>query len=410
MDSKILVNGPVNTVRLEGNVQGKKKVFYSMFDFHVNYGKCDDIHSVDVDTFLLEEFDKLSKTRPDMKLDLMVEIGQIRPYFNTLVEGNYLTRVGRLFSKVFDIDKEKNKTKDSTEIPNVRIHYTDVRDFMRTLYMTFELPHEMPLYPFNKEHLHDMYKKIQEMRQLRVETYYALYHTLSSYNPHISQSMFNLKHDVRGLEYLNKLNKTDIDKQNKKMLFKIRNKYENESVKKIMNNIIDTDIKSIQEKFINKLDQILDEISSDIDMIDRIGNHNNVLMPLSNGIYNYGYSLKSRIEFAIRYSKYISTIYDEQKVAAMFMDLYKLRRFLDKDYITNTISYAGAYHSNNYVRLLIKYFGFKITHYSYLNADSIESAHKIIKESGDLEDLDCILYPKIFTQCSDLTSFPELFT
>jgi hypothetical protein len=56
-----------------------------------------------------------------------------------------------------------------------------------------------------------------------------------------------------------------------------------------------------------------------------------------------------------------------------------MKKFLDKDYITNMISYTGARHSSNYVYILIKNFNFKITNYSYLNDGNIKNIEKMIK-------------------------------
>src|SRR5690606_31562117 len=94
---------------------------------------------------------------------------------------------------------------------------------------------------------------------------------------------------------------------------------------------------------------------------------------------------------------------------AYLMDLYMIRRILDKDYITNTITYTGAAHSLDYIRILVKYFGFKLTNYSYLGYDSIEEVDTHIKFSKYYSEPAKIFYPKIFSQCSDITSFSNLF-
>ena len=54
-------------------------------------------------------------------------------------------------------------------------------------------------------------------------------------------------------------------------------------------------------------------------------------------------------------------IFDEQFVEffGRFTDIFFLRRFLDKEYITNAIVYAGALHINTYIDILIKEFDFK---------------------------------------------------
>ncbi len=97
------------------------------------------------------------------------------------------------------------------------------------------------------------------------------------------------------------------------------------------------------------------------------------------------------------------------KIGLYMMDIYLIRRFLDKNYITNTVSYTGALHSVNYIRILVKYFDFKITHYSYLKDSDINNAHKIIKQSKVMDNLNELFYPPTFLQCSNLNNFPKLF-
>jgi hypothetical protein len=85
-----------------------------------------------------------------------------------------------------------------------------------------------------------------------------------------------------------------------------------------------------------------------------------------------------------------------------------LRRFLDKDYITNGIAYTGAAHSIAYIDMLSKLFGFKVTHFSYSKISDLNKLNsEIIKtEEYDLAD---IFFPEKITQCSDITNFPKNF-
>lgn len=82
---------------------------------------------------------------------------------------------------------------------------------------------------------------------------------------------------------------------------------------------------------------------------------------------------------------------------------------MDKDYITNAITYTGSYHSNVYIGILSRDFGFKITHVSYSKISDLGDLNKkIIKmDAGEMAEL---LYPPIKSQCSDLTKFPENFS
>ena len=90
------------------------------------------------------------------------------------------------------------------------------------------------------------------------------------------------------------------------------------------------------------------------------------------------------------------------------MDAYFLRRFLDKDSITNAVAYTGIYHSINYIFFLVKYSNFKITHCSYINGD-ISTISQKIKNSKNSIDIHNIFYPSKFIQCTNLSEFPDLF-
>ena len=78
-----------------------------------------------------------------------------------------------------------------------------------------------------------------------------------------------------------------------------------------------------------------------------------------------------------------------------FMDVYFLRRFLDKKYITNTVTYTGINHSINYIYALVKYFDFKITHASYMKYDIKEATKKIKNSDTTLTDVEAVDIRKI---------------
>jgi hypothetical protein len=98
-----------------------------------------------------------------------------------------------------------------------------------------------------------------------------------------------------------------------------------------------------------------------------------------------------------------------KEIGPFIMDLFLLRRFLDKEYITNTITYTGAGHSVNLIRLLVKYFDFNITNCSYIKNDDIPTTLNIINESKRKEELYDLFLSPVLLQCSDLGNFPELF-
>jgi purine-cytosine permease-like protein len=89
------------------------------------------------------------------------------------------------------------------------------------------------------------------------------------------------------------------------------------------------------------------------------------------------------------------------------MDIYFLRRFLDKDYITNVVAYTGMAHSVDYIYMLITYFDFRMTHCAYLNSN--KSINELVTTVDIPFDLQKYFIPKERIQCTDLSNFPENF-
>ena len=99
---------------------------------------------------------------------------------------------------------------------------------------------------------------------------------------------------------------------------------------------------------------------------------------------------------------------DIMYIYVLLVDLYFLRRFLDKDYITNGICYSGALHSSEYIHILIKYFNFKITHISHSDksANQLTQEIKKFKVIGETHKL---INPDNPVQCSNISKFPKNF-
>jgi hypothetical protein len=77
-------------------------------------------------------------------------------------------------------------------------------------------------------------------------------------------------------------------------------------------------------------------------------------------------------------------------------DLYFIKRFLDKDYITNSIIYTGNLHLYNITYILIKYFNYKYTHVFYKS-----------KELNNIKLLKTTNYEYLYVMNNILTSLNE---
>jgi hypothetical protein len=387
-------------------------------DFHASVyqqKKCSDIRAIDINTFLVEEFDKLNKSNPKMVFDFMFERGPLDTFHKTNAKRLYIGEVRDFFTKSFKLDIDTNKAQKSDLVPNVRFHYVDIRDFLMRTSFNLHYGQIRPILnniyhtrSYNPNQLNGLFHNIQMIQSEFTTLYVLLYKNRNLSNPIIDKSLYSAN-----INTMYSTSENDNYKLVKKSIYKLLVKYNHESIKKTITQIIDTELHEMFIDFFNYIDGILLFISTEIDLGSKFENHysSEILFQQSDRTYTYGIDRQEHYRKILKFGDIDGTLFDKfVGIGVYFMDLYKLRRILDKDYVTNTISYAGAFHSNNYIRLLVKYFGFKLTNYSYLKNNKIKETEKIIKSSNTLEDLNILFYPYVFTQCSDLSSFPKLFT
>src|SRR5579872_955388 len=140
--NKKFVNGPVNVARLEGKVNGIKKVIYLFMDIHLNITQqleCSNIHSQNINSYLLNNFMKLrdSGKTYDIFLEeyfstaLNKEVASGRRMYNVTKNqyiDKYIFQVLLMFKKMFNYSQEVNKVFKTPILDNVRIHYIDPRN------------------------------------------------------------------------------------------------------------------------------------------------------------------------------------------------------------------------------------------------------------------------------------------
>lgn len=182
----------------------------------------------------------------------------------------------------------------------------------------------------------------------------------------------------------------------------------------------------IQKKLVALLKNETDKIKHMLELIDKfvdkyLTTHKDMLLrydkkrdPIYSIKHNYRYtpyddnelvSINIRTElFDLAYQ-----IENIIHVNIMYMDIFFLRRFLDKDYIKNVVAYTGGLHSNNYIKILIQDFDFRITHVAYAEELDMDKLTNQIKSSKHLAEIEYLLYPPELYQCSDLSHFPKNF-
>jgi hypothetical protein len=171
----------------------------------------------------------------------------------------------------------------------------------------------------------------------------------------------------------------------KKLIYKITQDYKNPKVKTKIIKIINEELHDLFKQFFihigdmmtqtNKILQILEKYKDTfiMDMLikRKDGTHS---YGISNTIFDYIiYIYKAHSEMTTQFAGATS------RMGVYLMDLYVLRRVLDKNYVTNAISYTGAHHSLNYIRVLVKYFNFSITNCAYLNKDYTNTSAEKLK-------------------------------
>ena len=387
------VSGPINTVRLEGQVGNINKVLYLFFDDHrdVSYqSECPDIRAIEFKNYLIKNFDKT-----EQKIDFFMETYTIYGVFSTYTKyalqrkGNYLDTIRKFFQQNFNFDKETNKIHTSKEFPNVRLHYIDFRDLF--------------FYDI-------LFDKLPSIRNY-FDTYCWNNRYIISQDIHFFQKELKYIDDrVNFLkQYIYSGKKFEGQKSPATELFdKIMNKVMNVYQNKDIHNKIKKYFKNEGVQIFEKYEKESTEFFNYLNFLDKKikKNPNDKL----NDINGYGLNIYKVVD------EYLPTIwksiYDIRScifdISVFIIDIFFLRRFLDKSYITNALIYTGAAHSCNYLYFLVKYCDFKITHTSYQKIPS-EKLHNIIKESNNYTELIKYMSPQEFVQCSNLTGFPEQF-
>lgn len=393
---KKFVNGPINSVRIEGQIGNINKVLYVFFDIHVPESfqtECVDFRAMEFKDYLIKNFDLATKNK--VNVDFFLEMYTIYGAFDERFSGevlkqrrSYLANLRKFFKQNFNFDKEANKIHESKDFPKTRLHYIDFRDLFIYDIIFGKLPqinNYFDNYLWNNKNILE-----QDIHFFRNEISY------------IDQRMVFLK----GYIYEGKKIKGEKDAvlmMFEKIINKILNVYENKEVKQVLRKyFLDNFI-----KYFNKYDDNIRNLLDQLEFLEKVVVENKNKLNEEN---EYG------INFTKLMTQYLPNLWkalDKLELvllhmSAFIIDIYFLRRFLDKKYISNSLIYTGGAHSCNYLFFLIKYFGFKITNSSYQRKPSKDIV-SLINKTNDYVDLKQMFYPQELYQCSDLTDFPDSF-
>ena len=383
------VNGPYNIVRLEGDVGGKKKIIYLFSDIHVFEDECDDIDSLDINKYLLKVFRKAKKKIPDITYDFFVE-AYTRPeaeYIDNQKRSNYLLLVRKMF---YHLNRKKRIL--SNEM-NIRLHYTDFRDYLGTYQL-----HTTILNAIGETDIMFSHSSLHSGNINNIITTIAPLTDLIKYTQYLINAVLK-KIDIKDRSvYFTPGNVTQ--KQSSDILNnifeKIRNNYSNKMIKSTLVKILsglNPMLKSIMDKY-NSLLEILNSLQKIY------------VPPYPTFNIDKQESLKTITDIKQRL---IDINTSTLQVGVILIDIFMLRRFLDKDYITNAIYYCGGFHANFIATTLIQYFDFKITHIAKSDI-SVDELNKQLKTADiyNAHSMEKLFKPSY--QCSSLEGFPDLLT
>ncbi len=391
----MFINGPINVIRLEGTIKNINKIIYVYFDYHAPLSlqtECESYDSINIVKYFYNLFKNTTK-----ELDFFFEIKsslikkEVSPFKNI-----YIKNISKFYNKAKFNDELKKNIKN-----NIRFHYLDIRDHL-----------EKNIYN-NIDNLHISIKNLRTNKDIFSNDYNNINYACSNllYELKIYKDFFD-----------NELNNTNSRTTKNTKIF---NKPEN-----IITYFLDKITKKYKNKeIINKIkknyfNDIIIEINSCISKLQEL---HKLVLDKENYVYRYydqkiNYKNTKNIDsffgIYIDFEELDNFIYKcdnlnediQKKILFIFCrltDLFFLRRFLDKDYITNAITYTGSAHSINFIHMLVSYFDFKITHYSYSDEKNINKLNNIAK--NDIHLLDYILHPQHLIQCSNLENFPNDF-
>ena len=318
-----------------------------------------------------------------------------------------------MFQKIFAFDFDKNKILTSNILKNIRLHYADIRNYFHDVFWnrtsainnaTINIWHN-GINPNQLNFIIDQTTNLVKDFELIIDSMTIP----ANYHKKVDVRIIKKEPNWKDLEKLSPEQREQTIKDYiHYLMYKITIQYNNKDLQKKLVAHVD----EVKNNITEIIKQCNDYIAECMKIYDRIISTTNRLVFQPGFLGSYNYDLPSSVR--IRMYSYIRSIWIYLndgiiKTFTKFMDIYFLRRFLDKDYITNVIAYTGAYHTSVYVYILIKEFGFKITHASYSKIADMDQLNSEILNLDFSDDVSEFLYPPIITQCSDISNFPKNF-
>lgn len=403
-DSNKYINGPLNVARLEGKVNGITKILYLFMDMHINPNmqtQCEGIHSLDIDKYIIKQFDNFQKT--DKILDLFVEIRHDQYKYKSDYKGMYIEQILKLFKNQYSFNK--NKMSHAKDYKNVRLHNMDFRDYF-PLKITNHIYALMDVTNDVQSSVSIGYEDVGQMIVIINAIIISTKEVLSVIkSPKKTNIHTKIETNEKGI-LVKDISDEDRMKILNNLIYKMKNVYNNKHIQKIFLNEIDSNFIPRYEYFINYMENALKTLNKKrIFLLDNTGTR----FDTDDGSF---YNIPSDIvrDIILTVANISSDIFSmELRLHSNLIDYYMLRRFLDKNYITNSVSYTGINHSIHMLRFLLKFFDFKLTHISKNSYNDVKTLSDKIINTKYASHAQRFVYPPYKKQCSDLTHFPDNF-
>ena len=130
MNNNKFINGPINSLRLEGKINNINKVLYLFGDMHIPHSKQTKCNTTKNQDFI-DYLKKNIKSNNSIKYDLFFELGPTYNYRNIPEENQqHIDKIAHFFKKSINIVNGKNK--GSIDNTDLRLHYVDFRDIFKS--------------------------------------------------------------------------------------------------------------------------------------------------------------------------------------------------------------------------------------------------------------------------------------
>jgi hypothetical protein len=381
------INGPLNIIRLESTIDNiKKSVYICMYYFYDENTKCKNINAIDFHIFLHNLLNK----NTNINYDIFIESYNDKNFLkhDKYKKKNYFDELDKF--AYFDFLMKKNNVNKSSIFKNLRVHHLSFLDFNYVYNILLKI----------KTHIHNHHILKLNFFEYLKKKYNEIYNYL-----------INVKNDIKN----NNNAKDFMIKMINKILFKYNNKQNNDKM-----------IDIVHEMCIIKIFELIDNIKLHINEINEIMQND-----LNHDIFIKKIKILTTIENENTYDAYdsiymhinqyltstfnnINDLYFD--IVYMIMNLYIIRRIIDKIYINNSICFLSAYDSTILIYILCKYLNFNVTHTNYIN--NIDNKINIYDEFTsyvknmafyDSYNIKKMIYPTELIQCIDLSKFPDDF-